>query len=362
MESLPSELKSIAPYIQRSTETEKVDPIVSYYCLYHSVKTGLQIGGNSVESQTYISGLLDKLEQTKSELNENQLLVSSDVDHNHLKNFSLKIFVKADNEDRAGTANIMTARNYVISTQFMEVLSVFKELDNDIVQKIKYAKWRASEIIKANREGRPYTLPEPSNEDTKNNTVDESGQKNINDNTEKPFKQVNPDILNTQNQLINLDIRDDEVEKSTINQSPPNNLSNTFSPNVLSPTTLNTQSNNISNAPSQHTVLPTSPSVSQNIPGKHVVQPVQSVHQQVNSNQGFNSQPNNTSNFVDSSRATNSQYIDSDVKAIVPLDFNITKNAQKHAKWAISALEYDDVNTAIKNLQISIDILKPYMK
>ncbi|KAJ1674161.1 hypothetical protein EV182_003836, partial [Spiromyces aspiralis] len=40
------------------------------------------------------------------------------------------------------------------------------------------------------------------------------------------------------------------------------------------------------------------------------------------------------------------------------LDPDVVKQAQKHARWAISALEYDDIKTAIENLERAIHALK----
>ncbi|OMH78413.1 hypothetical protein AX774_g8201 [Zancudomyces culisetae] len=44
------------------------------------------------------------------------------------------------------------------------------------------------------------------------------------------------------------------------------------------------------------------------------------------------------------------------------LDLSASKSAAKHARWAISALDYDDVETAIKNLELAINTLLPYRK
>ncbi|KAJ2026060.1 hypothetical protein IWW57_003161, partial [Coemansia sp. S610] len=44
------------------------------------------------------------------------------------------------------------------------------------------------------------------------------------------------------------------------------------------------------------------------------------------------------------------------------LDPAVAKKAQKLARWAISALEYDDVNNAIDNLREAIQVLLPFKK
>ncbi|KAI8616112.1 Vta1 like-domain-containing protein [Chytriomyces sp. MP71] len=45
-----------------------------------------------------------------------------------------------------------------------------------------------------------------------------------------------------------------------------------------------------------------------------------------------------------------------------PIDHVIITNATKNCKFAISALQYDDVNTAIDNLEKALALLRPYQK
>ena len=39
------------------------------------------------------------------------------------------------------------------------------------------------------------------------------------------------------------------------------------------------------------------------------------------------------------------------------MDDNAIADAQKHAKWAISALNFEDVNTAVKELRLALNTL-----
>lgn len=85
----------------------------------------------------------------------------------HLIQFSLKIFLAADNEDRAGQASKKTARLFLVSSHFLEVLRVFGEVGEEVEERIKYAKWKAGDIVKALNEGRqPVAGPPGSLEST----------------------------------------------------------------------------------------------------------------------------------------------------------------------------------------------------
>lgn len=43
-------------------------------------------------------------------------------------------------------------------------------------------------------------------------------------------------------------------------------------------------------------------------------------------------------------------------------DPKVLTNAQKHARFAISAIQYDDIETAVDNLQKALKYLEPYLK
>jgi vacuolar protein sorting-associated protein VTA1 len=59
----PDELKFINQYLQRAQELEKIEPVVSYYCRYYAARQAIDRGAKSPESQAFLVGLLDKLEQ-----------------------------------------------------------------------------------------------------------------------------------------------------------------------------------------------------------------------------------------------------------------------------------------------------------
>ena len=42
------------------------------------------------------------------------------------------------------------------------------------------------------------------------------------------------------------------------------------------------------------------------------------------------------------------------------IDYTIITAATKHSKFAISALQYDDVTTAVDNLEKALALLKPF--
>lgn len=102
---IPSDLKFITPYIQRGQELLQRDPVVAYYAQYYAAKLAINKGSRTKETNLYLSHLLDSLENQKKSMGDNEAITNDLVGYAHIENFALKIFLNADNEDRAGKAS-----------------------------------------------------------------------------------------------------------------------------------------------------------------------------------------------------------------------------------------------------------------
>lgn len=85
-------------------------------------------------------------------------------DHLHLEGFALNVFAKADKQDRAGHADLNTAKTFYAASIFFEILNQFGEPQTDLEQKQKYAAWKAADIRKALKEGRKPVPGPPGGE------------------------------------------------------------------------------------------------------------------------------------------------------------------------------------------------------
>jgi vacuolar protein sorting-associated protein VTA1 len=114
------------------------------------MERGLKIPQNDRTKTTnaILVSLMKQLEKDKKSLK-----LAPD-DSLHLEGFALNIFGKADKQDRAGRADLSTAKTFYAASIFFEVLNQFGELQPDIEQKQKYAAWKAADIRKAIKEGR----------------------------------------------------------------------------------------------------------------------------------------------------------------------------------------------------------------
>mmetsp|Transcript_25056 Transcript_25056/g.53409 ORF Transcript_25056/g.53409 Transcript_25056/m.53409 type:complete len:364 (+) Transcript_25056:278-1369(+) len=161
--TIPPELKKITPYVRRAEELDrdKGNPesrLVSYFCRQYAVHTGISLA-TSPSGKNCLRELLEALEGEKEAMDS----FTRDESKYLCLEFAKKIFDKADQEDRSGEANRNTARTFYAAASFLEILQQFY-LDNDNSEEVTeqkkksvYCKWKATEIIKAIKEGRTPT-------------------------------------------------------------------------------------------------------------------------------------------------------------------------------------------------------------
>eukprot|EP00526_Cylindrotheca_closterium_P018844 CAMPEP_0113625736 /NCGR_PEP_ID=MMETSP0017_2-20120614/13297_1 /TAXON_ID=2856 /ORGANISM="Cylindrotheca closterium" /LENGTH=362 /DNA_ID=CAMNT_0000535867 /DNA_START=31 /DNA_END=1119 /DNA_ORIENTATION=+ /assembly_acc=CAM_ASM_000147 len=161
--SIPAELKKVTPYIRRAEEldrdkTNAESRLVAYYCRQYAVHTGIALAQSDV-AKNCLGEILGALEGEKEAMDsftrdEAKFLCSS---------FADKIFSKADTEDRNGQATRNTAKTFYAAASFLEMLQQFYQDDDEseeyleIKEKSKYSKWKATDILKAIKEGRDPT-------------------------------------------------------------------------------------------------------------------------------------------------------------------------------------------------------------
>jgi len=91
---------------------------------------------------------MERLETDKRTLNPN-----AEEGRATVEVFALKMFKKADDSDRQGIHNTTVAKLFYVSSILMQTTKQFGDLSEDIVEKLKYAKWKAAEITKSIKSG-----------------------------------------------------------------------------------------------------------------------------------------------------------------------------------------------------------------
>ena len=94
------------------------------------------------------------------ELSKKNLVISKDSGAITCENYAHNIFAKADDEYRAGESTKETARNFYAASTFFDILEQFGELDEENLEKRKYSKWKAADILKAIQSGQRPALPD----------------------------------------------------------------------------------------------------------------------------------------------------------------------------------------------------------
>jgi vacuolar protein sorting-associated protein VTA1 len=161
MLSIPPDLKKITPYVRRAEELDKDQSspesrLVAYYSRQYAVKLGIPLASSSPEAKTCLGQLLEDLETEKAAMDN----FTWDEAAFLCRKFSNKVFDKADGEDRMGMANKNTAKAFYAAASFLQILEQFYDKDDtseaptEDRKRIIYAKWKATEILRAIKEGR----------------------------------------------------------------------------------------------------------------------------------------------------------------------------------------------------------------
>ncbi|KAK1306724.1 hypothetical protein QJS10_CPA10g01915 [Acorus calamus] len=162
--------KTLLPYLQRADELQKHEPLVAYYCRLYAMEKGLKIPPKERTKTTnsLLVSLMNQLEKDKKSLK------LGNEDYLYVEGFALNVFSKADKQDRAGRADLNTAKTFYAASIFFEILYQFGELQPDIEQKQKYAVWKAADIRKALKEGRKPVPGPPGGEQDSSISYDTS--------------------------------------------------------------------------------------------------------------------------------------------------------------------------------------------
>lgn len=167
---IPPELKKITQYVRRAEELDKdTSPqtrLVAYYSRQHAVTLGIPLA-TSNDGKQCLGDLLNELEKEKKPMSNFTKKEAYVV----CRGFAMKIFDKADSVDRAGMSDKSTAKTFYAAASFLDILRQFddpsadaaaaeEEKSEDVLEEEKksfYAKWKATDILKAIREGREVT-------------------------------------------------------------------------------------------------------------------------------------------------------------------------------------------------------------
>lgn len=172
--NIPPQLKGLTAFIKRAEELDKetANPdakIVAYFCRTFAVERGIKLKAEGPEVNPFLMAVMNILDRDKACVTG----VSQEDRKLICERFAYNVFSKADDEDRAGLADKNTAKTFYAAATFLEILEQFGELDSDVrileennsidilyvvisvqvVEKKRYSKYKAAEIINCIKNG-----------------------------------------------------------------------------------------------------------------------------------------------------------------------------------------------------------------
>ncbi|CAH2266931.1 vacuolar protein sorting-associated protein VTA1 homolog [Pararge aegeria] len=312
----PPSLKAIQHFLKTASEHDSRDPTVAYWCRLHALQSGLKLTNKKTPEETNVlMAIMDWLEEAKKIYKDNESISNEVVAQAHLENYALRLFLFADKQDREENYGKNVVKAFYTAGVIYDVLTTFGDLTDEAAENRKYARWKAAYIHNCLKNGEtpvpgPMQNPEGSGPDEDSNTTVQPGstdsqtigftQPGSSDSHSFGFTGVAPSTLPTVPTSFNNSLPDPNVAMRAASQLPPV----PYTPD-----------------PNPGGFVPYDPSQ----------QPL----------------PTPATNF----------YGDNSI-SVAQLSPEQIQKAQKYCKWASSALNYDDIKTAVGNLKNALELLQ----
>lgn len=330
---VPSSLpKDIQIYITRSNELESPEPLMSYFCKLYAVEQILNLGLHTRDESisAFAMELLDSIEtfKTNTRNSENVEIISDqETSIAYVLSFANSIFKNSLDQIVNQKSTRGTAISLLTSTQFFKLLNLWKnryqelEETEQLSKKIKYAKFHASRILKALKNGEdPNDYTAPVNDSAASDLLEDANFiSGFSDEHIPPSPSLKTDDLPSKDNSLG----ESEVDELGL-PSAPKSIQSQESPKVPEiPQFIDegAQTEEISSLS-----LPSTPQT--------IVEPPQQ-----------------------SPKIPEPEHRDIDINQIIETG-DVYSKATKHSKFAISAMNYEDTKTAIKELETAIALLK----
>lgn len=127
------------------------------YSLQIAIKTAKQ-----PDEKMFLINIMDWLENMKKMHKDNDLIINDTVAQAYLENYAHKLFSFADARDRNADFGKNIVKSFYTSAMLYDVIGVFGELSEEANQNRKYAKWKAAYIHNCLKNGEtPHAGPLP---------------------------------------------------------------------------------------------------------------------------------------------------------------------------------------------------------
>ncbi|KAL4866817.1 hypothetical protein BDV12DRAFT_172308 [Aspergillus spectabilis] len=167
--NIPVALKSadIGRYAVRAAQLENLKPIVAYWCNFFIVNQIIEKGLHNTDDEIklYTVDLMEKLEQFKTENPDNDAILDSMAASAYVEGFGLEVFGRAEAAMRADKVTKQTADTFQAAATFLELCQIWNPLDPEVAAKVKFSKYHAVRIVKAIKAGEDPNVSNPKIEE-----------------------------------------------------------------------------------------------------------------------------------------------------------------------------------------------------
>jgi vacuolar protein sorting-associated protein VTA1 len=94
---------------------------------YYAAQVGISLKAVGAPNRSFLAALLTMLESLRSSVGSSDAVTVESASSAYIENFALKVFASADYEDRRGAATRKTAKKFLASATFFEILNVFED-------------------------------------------------------------------------------------------------------------------------------------------------------------------------------------------------------------------------------------------
>ncbi|KAF4344084.1 vacuolar sorting-associated VTA1 like [Fusarium beomiforme] len=165
-EPLPAALKipEVSRFINRANQLRSIKPAIAYWCEYHAVNQIVGKGLHNTDDDTFefTKTLIERLETTKTERADDDAIVDNAAGQAYVEQFAQQTFDRAERTLRANKVTRQTADTFDAAATFFDLTREWGDPDPEVVKKIKFAKWNAARILKAIREGKDPNETNPN--------------------------------------------------------------------------------------------------------------------------------------------------------------------------------------------------------
>ncbi|KAL6235651.1 hypothetical protein BDW75DRAFT_134083 [Aspergillus navahoensis] len=396
--NIPAALRSadVGRFAMRAAQLEKAKPIIAYWCNFYIVNQIIEKGLHTTDDEVklYTTDLMEKLEHFQNGNRDNDAITDSMAASAYVEEFGLEVFGRAEAALRANKVTKQTADTFQAAATFLELCQIWNPLEAEVAAKVKFAKYHALRIVKAIKAGEDPNATNPKIEEpVEDRPAEESTepdaaaappsaaplQPRVEDDPEEsqyvqpsgpsPILPQPPTTLtelpsapqepaSTPSRFVDVGLGEDS---SLDLPSTPNTLASSAAPNLPdTPTNIGgyhrpKPSNEFQSFPPPSAIPPTSPSTA-----SHGVDSFYNVPSAADPSRfvppaASDQVPHPT--YEPASIATPPAVVPAPQENSHDVDDQAISLAQKHARWAVSALTFDDVNTAIKELRKSLKYL-----